>query len=136
MTRKEAKDYLPIIKAYSEGEVIQAKLIKSGKWIDIDDEEELTLSCPPSEYRIKPEPKYRPFKSQEECWLEMHKHPDFGWLKNKDTGNYISIGEISKSRNGDPLITWATNEDYSFSISEVFSDYTFTDGTPFGVKEE
>ena len=28
--------------------------------------------------------KYRPFKTQKECWKEMHKHPDFGWVSAQD----------------------------------------------------
>lgn len=37
------------------------------------------------DYRIKPEPKFRPFKDAEECWQEMLKHQPFGWVKFKDT---------------------------------------------------
>lgn len=135
MTREEAKEYLPIMQAYSEGKVIQAKLITNGKWVDIDDEEELTLSCPPSDYRIKPEPKYRPFKTQEECWEEMHKHPDFGWVKSKCNQEVTLIGRIF-TLNEDLSLTWSINEGYNISSEDVFSDYTFTDGVPFGVKEE
>lgn len=34
--------------------------------------------CDNIEYRIKPEPKYRPFKDAKECWQEMQKHQPFG----------------------------------------------------------
>ena len=132
MTRKEAKDYLPIIKAYSEGKVVQAKLITSGEWVDIDNEEELTLSCPPSDYRIKPEPKYRPFKNQKECWLEMHKHPDFGWVKSIQYGDFLCINDFNHQ--GDIFRINISN--VSIVMEYVFSNYTFTDGTPFGIKEE
>lgn len=135
MTREEAKEYLPIMQAYSEGKVIQAKLITDGKWVDIDDDEELTLSCPPSDYRIKPESKYRPFKTQEECWEEMLKHEPFGWVKGKCHQEVILIGRIFML-NGDLTLTWSSNEGYDMSSSDVFSDYTFTDGEPFGIKDE
>ena len=36
-------------------------------------------------YRIKSEPKYRPFKTKEECWNEILKHQPIGWLKEKKT---------------------------------------------------
>lgn len=134
MDREVAKRRAEVMLAFANGCDVQFYNGVTKQWEDIA--AECVGFDSQTQYRVKPLPKYRPFKSQEECWLEMHKHPDFGWLKNKDTGNYISIGEISKPRNGDPLITWATNEDYCFSISEVFSDYTFTDDTPFGVKEE
>ncbi len=132
MNREILKDLLPIMQAFADGKKIEYS--SDGEdWIETETPTWNTDFV----YRIKPEPKYRPFRTHQECWEEMHKHPDFGWLKDKDTGNYISIGEISKkSRDGDPLITWATNEDYGFPISDVLNDYTFTDGTPFGVKEE
>ena len=77
MTREEAKNLLPIIQAFAEGKTIQ--LFTNGIWEGAENPsfEEL------SRYRIKPEPKYRPFKSQEECWTEMLKHQPFGWVKSK-----------------------------------------------------
>ena len=78
MTREEAKQMLPIIQAYAEGKAIQIK--KEGDWLEVGKNTEVYFSESQSDYRIKPEPKYRPFKTQEECWSEMHKHPDFGWI--------------------------------------------------------
>lgn len=128
MYREEAKEYLPIIKAYSEGKVIQAKLITDGKWVDIDDDEELTLNCPPSDYRIKPESKYRPFKTQEECWDEMHKHPDFGWVL--CDGVYLHLLDVYCDATH-------TNEQHDgIDYNDALGELTFTDGTPFGIKEE
>lgn len=76
MTREEAKDMLPIIQALAEGKHIQLK-DKTGNWMDIDFiNVEL---CNPNVYRIKSEPKYRPFKDADECWQEMLKHQPFGW---------------------------------------------------------
>ena len=66
----------------------------------------------------------------------MHKHSDFGWVRCKYTGNFASIGNISEKKDKKLFITWATNEGYSFLASDVFNDYTFTDGEPFGIKEE
>lgn len=127
MNRKEIKKILPVIQAFAEGKEIQVK--GGNNWRTSED---LNFDLSPEEYRIKPEPKYRPFKSQEECWKEMLKHQPFGWLKCKDTGNLALIGNISE----DIYITWATNEGHSFQFSVVFNDYTFTDDTPFGIKEE
>ena len=87
MTREEAKkELLPIIQAFAEGKTIQYKFNEG--WLDLD---RLVVLRDTSKYRIKPEPKYRPFKSQEECWEEMHKHPDFGWIKGKVTGEYKQV---------------------------------------------
>lgn len=76
ITSENAKKILPIIKAYSEGKIIEHKSYKN-EWSVL---EELKFSDDPSNYRIKPEPKYRPFKSVEECWNEMKKHEPFGWI--------------------------------------------------------
>lgn len=72
------------------------------------------------EYRIKPEPKYRPFKDAKECWNEMQKHQPIGYTK--------LIGEIEYS--------FITNVDNSINYSDAIKEYTFADGTPFGIKEE
>ena len=124
MTRKEAKELLPIIQAWVEGKTIQYKL--KGGWQDMDNP---SFNDLPSEYRIKPEPIYRPFKSQEECWNEMHKHPDFGWVRSKQWGSYALLGNISK------VIIRSTDECHKDSMDYIYEAYTFTDGTPFGVKE-
>lgn len=124
MTRKEAKELLPIIQAWAEGKTIQYKL--KGGWQDMDNP---SFNDLPSEYRIKPEPTYRPFKSQEECWNEMHKHPDFGWVRSKQWGSYALLGNISK------VIIRSTDECHKDSMDYIYEAYTFTDGTPFGVKE-
>lgn len=84
---------------------------------------------------IKSSKKYRPFKNQEECWEEMHKHPDFGWLKSKHNGSVGLIGTLYK-KDEVPMIIWATNEFNHFSSSYLFDEYIFTDGTPFGIKED
>ena len=62
MTREQAKELLPIIQAYAEGEIIQYKNFLD-EWTDIEENEGLSFICPPSDYRIKSQPKYRPFKS-------------------------------------------------------------------------
>lgn len=80
-------------------------------------------------------PAYRPFKDREECWNEMLKHLPFGWLKFNESGNMAHIGCLYQSDN-QTYITWSTNEDQKFSVDSVFKSYTFTDGTPFGIKEE
>lgn len=126
MTREEAKELLPIIQAWTEGKEIQYRTL-SDKWIDIKENEVLKLISPPSHYRIKPKPKYRPFKSQEECWNEMHNHPDFGWLTRIDTGAYIQIPVVF------PYCILFDSEKYNYE--KTFKHYTFTDGTPFGIKE-
>lgn len=132
MTREEAKELLPIIQSYAEGKTIQ--FLDGGKWADVyeTDFHESTYK-----YRIKPELEYRPFKTQEECLDEMLKHQPFGWLKSKKYGRYRCIGEVSWSDAFETVcIALSTSESLSRSSDSMFEEYTFADGTPFGIKEE
>ena len=132
MTREETRDAVKVMEAYANGKKIQY-LDNNNKWIDAHNP---VFDWYNYDYRIKPEPKYRPFQTQEECWKEMHKHSDFGWVRCKYTGNFASIGNISEKKDKKLFITWTTNEGYNFLASDVFNEYTFTDGEPFGIKDE
>ena len=131
MTREQAKELLPIMQAYSEGKTIQIK--KEGDWLEVGENTEVYFSESPSDYRIKPEPKYRPFHNVEECWNEMLKHQPFGWLKAKESKSVALIGNVCQDK--EVLIIWALNHETNYA-SEIFNNYVFTDGTPFGIKEE
>ena len=133
MTREEAKEYLPIMQAFAEGKTIQY-LDDRGFWNDIKTcvSFDYNISC----YRIKPEIKYRPFKSQEECWNEMLKHQPFGWIKSKDNAEVVQIGRLVKAGGCGCLITLSIDEGHNIAPSYYYNNYTFTDGTPFGVEEE
>ena len=134
MTREEAKELLPIIQAWAEGKSIQCQ-IDSKSWSDIT--KDLYPCNHPSLYRIKPEPKYKPFKSKEECWNEMMKHQPFGWLKSKKNGRFRCIGEVYGSDELETVyIALSTSESLSRCSGSVFDEYTFADGTPFGIKED
>ena len=122
MTREEAKEMLPIIQAWADGKTIQVK--EKGRWVElcIDD-----FTRSPDRYRIKPESQYRPFKTQEECWNEMHKHPDFGWVTD---GYYKSTISVKS----DSIVVTISSLEYDFG--KAYIHFTFADGTPFGIKEE
>ena len=127
MTREYAKELLPIIQAYAEGKTIQYRRSAEGKWEDVAIGDNLSFIDPPSKYRIKPELKYRPFKDKKECWLEMHKHPDFGWGLN-NFGEYVNLSRISN----DSIFTKGD----AFDFNKALKDFRFTDGKPFGIIEE
>lgn len=139
MDREQAKELLPIIQAFAEGKTIQSKRI-NGTWIDLEMKTALniiSLIDQPQKYRIKPGPKYRPFKDAEECWQEMQKHQPFGWIKG--SGEYKNISGIRATGSYPILINVEhCGEQYenSCNMSEMFKNYTFADGTPFGIKEE
>ena len=125
MTREEAQELLPIIQAWAEGKSIQYQT-DSKSWSDIT--KDLYPCNHPSLYRIKPEPKYRPFKSYEECWHEMLKHQPFGWIK---------INDIKRLRNINSIDNCTIDINNSIlHFDTAFNIYKFADGTPFGIKEE
>ena len=132
MTREEAKELLPIIQAYVEGKTVQYEFY-TDIWKDIKEPSfRSDVKC-----RIKPEPKYRPFKTQEECWNEMMKHQPFGWLKSKMNGRFSCIGEVYGSDEFETVyVALSTSESLSRSSDSMFEQYTFYDGTTFGIKEE
>ena len=127
MTREEVKNLLPIIQAYADGKNIQY-LNKDFIWDDFEDQ---TFFGGVS-YRIKPEHKYRPFKTTEECWNEMLKHQPFGWIRNKTTNSLYNITNIYKNKD----IVTITTDDSVFTSSELLEDFVFIDGIPLGIKEE
>ena len=125
MTREEVKELLPILQAFAEGKTIEVKCAES--WVEIVDDDDCDFS-PSSIFRVKPEPKYRPFKNADECWQEMLKHQPFGWLKEKERNVRTQIGfmhteGIQGSSGG------------SSNYKAFFDCFRFADGTPFGVKE-
>ena len=126
MNRKEAAELLPFIKAFGEGKDIEIRSKNThaqlNGWAKMN---EFILGN--FEYRIKPEPKYRPFANAEECWQEMQKHKPFGWVKEKHSDRYSLITEV----NGRSI---KVKEGCLFTDSVKY--YTFADGTPFGVKVE
>ena len=133
MTKEDIKKFMPLMQAMLEGKTIQRHLDDMG-WVYTD---KIFVGDGVSLYRIKPEPKYRPFKTKEVCWNEMQKHQPFGWLKSKKNGSFCCIGEVSWSDAfRDVHITYSTNESLAHSTISVFNEYTFADGTPFGIKEE
>lgn len=57
MNRKEVKSFLPILQAFADGKEIECH--EEDKWYKVL---EICNKTNPQDYRIKPEPKYRPFK--------------------------------------------------------------------------
>ena len=128
MNRKEAAELSPFIKAFGEGKDIEMRSknphAQLNGWAKMDE-----FIFGNFEYRIKPEPKYRPFANAEECWVEMQKHQPFGWVKWNDVRYNIYV--VSSTSvcliNGN-----CANMDFAYAYQKL----TFADGTPFGVKEE
>ena len=134
MNRNQAKEFYPFLQAFAEGRVIECRTKPStikgsdvpNDWAEMKEIEFWNNT----EYRVKPEQKYRTFRDAKECWQEMQKHKTFGWVKLKDTeSGYYMLKGISSQ------VVIGFNET-PFSYKKVFEYYTFSDGTPFGVKEK
>ncbi len=136
MDRNQAKEFYPFLQAFAKGEAIECRTKPSAvkgtsvpnDWTEMTEIEFWNNT----EYRIKPEPKYRPFKDAEECWQEMLKHQPFGVVKDKYFANYQTHRAFTC------LVTNGCHfrgyEDETFENS--FKNLLFADGTPFGVKVE
>ena len=132
MTREEAKRRAELYSALAEGKTIQIFNME-GNWVDIE-VKKLNYIPETLKFRIKPESKYRPFKTREECWEEMHKHPDFGWIKVNVTCEYEQIVRIFDYCKTELSFNIANSDD-DYSSEMMLNTYTFIDGTPFGIKE-
>ena len=125
MDIERAKELLPIIQAFAEGKTVQ--FLDGGKWADVY---ETDFHESPVKYRIKPESKYRPFESAQECIEEMMKHEPFGWVKDKPEFGYKCSTITS-------VFTSLIKRDEAwYGPKEMFQYSTFLDGYPFGIKVE
>lgn len=118
---EDIKHQLPIIQAFADGKTIEYMGI-NGQWVETDQP-----TWGGHKLRIKPEPKYRPFKTQEECWEEMHKHSDFGWVTD---GYYKSTISVKS----DFIVVTISSLEYDFG--KAYIHFTFADGTPFGIRKD
>ena len=133
MTKEETAECIKVMQAYANGEIIEEKRFSfdSTEWVE---------SIDPSwqwykfDYRIKPKPKYRPFKDAEECWQEMQKHQPFGWIKDKEDGHYSMVTTVDATA-GEDKKHINISGDYLCPLDVTMCCYTFADGTPFGIRE-
>lgn len=123
---------MPFFQAMEEGRTIQVK--NGNDWIDIDGNKDGlnpdSLIGYQDCYRIKPEPKYRPFANAEECLKEMSTHTPFGLIKKNVSGAFYCIGSFDIKN----IYIGAKQSIHSYADS--LENFTFVDDTPFGVKLE
>ena len=130
MTRQETKAIMPIIQAYAEGKVIQYSPNRGNTWYDVAEDVNHDINTDEYEYRIKPSPKYRPFANAEECMQEMLKHQPVGWLKQKVSKVIYCIGSCDIEN----IYVGITTKIHAYN--KALDEFTFYDGSVFGVKEE
>ena len=121
MNKQRARDLWPVIKAYAEGKKIQYWSTSRQDWCDCP----LPAFTGEVKYRIKPEPFYAPFSTQEE-FNQLIGKP----LINKDTGNGIVGISTSRDSSGSRVL-WFFNGSGSTG-TDLLLRFTFPDGTPVG----
>lgn len=123
MTKSRYRKLKPIMDAWVEGKDIEYKNSDTNGWTQFTDVFDIGwLAC--SEYRIKPETKYRPFKTVEEV------EKVFGKTINGYDCSFIITGAMI--RNGSLYVLYGT---YTKTALEMFDSVTFTDGSPCGICE-
>lgn len=136
MTKEQAKEFYPILRAYAEGRIIECRTKPSSvkgadvlnDWTEMKEIEYWNNI----EYRIKQqsEAKFRPFNTEEECRQEIRKHEPF--IKYKVIESSKDVYLIIQRIKTDGIETDVERLDFE----TAFEWFTFADGTPFGVKEE
>ena len=132
MDRNQAKKFYPILQAFAEGKVIECRTKPSAlskSWRDMNDWTEMKEIefWNNTEYRVKPEQKYRPVRDAKECWEEMQKHQPFGWVKPTLFKDFALVKRVT-------TLYYEINRDI-IDYKDTLEKFTFADGTPFGIKE-
>lgn len=127
MNRNQAKELLPIIQAYSEGQDIEYFDKGDCKWRTCIE----PYFYDDVEYRIKHEPTWIPFTYSNTCLKEIRNHHPNGWVKEIKSGKLTAIVSVSQAG-----VSFLGSNSCVKDFSRVFKEYTFDDGTPFGVKVE
>lgn len=132
MNRKEAKEFYPFLQAFAEGRVIECRTKPSTvKGTDIPNDwtemKEIDF-WNNTEYRVKPEQKYRPFRDAKECWQEMQKHQPFGWVKSTLFKDFDLVQRVTT------LYVEINREIIDYK--DALEKFTFADDNNFGVKVE
>lgn len=121
----KVSEQIAIIKAYEDGKTIERRAYFTSAWKIVDYVENHQFDFASYEYRIKPEDKYRPYKSVDEAFNEAKKHGF--WMKHKPSGRICFSTRFLEER----------NTIYINSQAAVcgLDDYVWLDdGSPCGVK--
>lgn len=127
MTREEANHLSIVLKAFSEGKAIQ--MLDNDGWKD--GFTGINLCSKPFSYRIKPEPKLRPFDNSEDFVKMVEEHGKYIKLK----GSAIKYLPIYVDNLSIGIHTLTENMVIILPYNELLAKYEFTDGTPCGIIE-
>ena len=114
MNKQKAKELLPIIKAFSEGKVIEFSRLNLEDWNVCENPEFMDYN----KYRIKPQPKLVPFTFEDNLLFRDK------WVK------YKGKNELSRFTN--ILKTGVKNDLGSATYLQLLNNYEFEDGSKCG----
>lgn len=132
---KTTKEKIEVMAAYEKGKQIECRS-RSGcqAWVDWILPQEPAWNWENSDYRIKEEPKYRPYVDTEEmindfCERSGAKRSKMGepfiWVKGGE--EKVLIISFEKDEVWTPNVSW--------TMKELFDRFTYCDGSPIGKKE-
>lgn len=111
MKKERAKEMLPILQAFSEGKVVQ--FYKFDAWCDVSTEADCYFDSPAIKWRIKPEPKLRPWKPEEVPVGAQVRY------KTWPVGNRVLLTEVI---NNNVYMPSLSNDRCPFTIHSLFTD--------------
>ena len=122
----KVSDQIAIMKAYEDGKTIERRAYFTSAWKIIDYVENHQFDFASYEYRIKPEDKYRPYKSVEEAFNEAKNHGF--WVKCKNKESLCTIHDFGVGICGDLYIN-------GYDALKFMNDFVWCDdGSPCGIK--
>ena len=122
----KVSEQIAIMKAYEDGKTIEQKRFDRTEWESIVYVEDYSFDFVANEYRIKPECKYRPYKSVDEAFNEAEKHGF--WVRNVDRMYLRFIGSFHMTQNSDIFLG-------DYCADDILDMFVWSDdGSPCGVK--
>ena len=119
-------EQIAIMKEFEDGKSIERRAFFTSEWKSIDNIENYQFNFSEYEYRIKPEPKYRPYESVDEAFNEAKKHGF--WMQNVDRMYLRFIDGFHINKNSDIFIC-------DYCVDDILDMFVWADdGSPCGVK--
>lgn len=124
MTRQEAVEFLPIIKAYSEGKIIQFRAFNIDKWDDLSTN--LSFGNIPDKYRIKEDPALIQFNVGD---YDLFKDK---WIRKKGDTAIFNVYRIVRVDYNSISVIEDSGVVLYVTYYAMLTKWTFEDGTPCG----
>ena len=127
MNSEETKKAAEVMLAWTEGKTIEVAKKGDDGWVSLVLEPRWNWQD--SDYRIKPEPRYRPFENEEEVMEAMREHGD--WVRT-NFGLYRQVTAMYRSMDDDSNRKIKVSGCNWMPFADAFDSFHFIDGTPFG----